>query len=184
VLLKFFILSTEEEINKNNQIRGEEKNMAKKRVIPWELKYKYAMGGYAVMLKAFLYAIREKYGAAAVLEIYERISKMDDRVKNMTNSILTAFKLEGNDAETIGEWWDIWQDLIGQEVTILEQSKTIRRVKITKCPWVTEPEDISDWALIFTNIASKTINPKCTVERPKAMCAGDPYCEYIYKIEE
>ncbi len=70
------------------------------------------------------------------------------------------------------------------EYTILERSKTINRIKVTKCPWKTEPKDISDWVLIFNNIVNKTINPKATLERPKAMCAGDSYCEYVWKIEE
>ncbi len=45
-------------------------------------------------------------------------------------------------------------------------------------------EDISDNSLILLDIIYKTINPKVTVERPKAMCAGDPYCEYVWKLEE
>ena len=154
------------------------------RGIPWELKYKYAIGGYTSFFKGIMYAIREKYGAEAVFEIFERVWKMGDRVKNMTNTILKAFRLEGNDAETIGEWLDICGELTGYETTILERSKTINITKNTKCPWTTEPKDISDWALIFTHIVIKTINPKATVERPKAMCAGDPYCEYVYTIEE
>ena len=157
---------------------------APKRGLPWELKYKYAMGGYIGSFKAFLYAIREEYGAAAVLKIYERVATMDDRIKNFTNLIKNVFKLEGNDAETIGEWIDIWNEMMENEVTILERSKTIERRKHTNCPWQTGPKDISGWALILENIIVKTINPKATVERPKAMCAGDPYCEYVYKIEE
>ena len=109
---------------------------------------------------------------------------MGDRIKNLTNFFLTTFKLEGNDCETIGKWWDIWNELMGQETIILERSKTINRARITKCPVKTEYKDINEWDLIFNNIVAKTINPKITVERPKGMCAGDPYCEFIYKIEE
>jgi hypothetical protein len=158
--------------------------MAKKIAIPWELKYKYAMGGWASLLKGFLYEIREEYGAAKALKIYERLCKRDDRVRNMTKGILTAFNIEGNDADTIGKWWEIWSEINDQEYIMLEQSKTIRRSKITKCPWKTGLKDISEWALKFNNIVIKTINPKATVERPKAMCEGDPHCEYVWKIEE
>ena len=42
----------------------------------------------------------------------------------------------------------------------------------------------NEWALNFVNIVGKTINPKAIVERPKAMCAGDLYCEYVYNIKE
>ena len=158
--------------------------MAKKMVIPWELKYKFAMGGYVSVIKGFLYAIREKYGATAALEIYERVCTMDDRTKKFTNSILEIFKIEGNDAETIEKWYDIYQELNGIEYATLELSKTFLRRKIIKCPWKTEPRDISDWALIFHgNIVTKTINPKAILERPKAMCVGDPYCEYVWRIE-
>ena len=158
--------------------------MAKKVTIPWELKYKFAVGGWTSGYKGWLYAVREEYGAAAALKLYERVQKMDNRVKNFTETVLKVFNLKGNDAETIGEFWDIWDELCGFEYTVLERSKTITSVKITKCPWKTEPIDISDWALIFVNLATKTINPKATVERPKGMCAGDPHCEYVYKIEE
>ena len=157
---------------------------APKRGIPWELKYIYAKGGWTSLLKGLIYEIREKYGAAAALEIYESFNKRYDRIKKMTNNIKNAFKIEGNDAETIGQWWDIWWELTGYEGILLERSKTINRVKVTKCPWKTEPKDLGAWALIFTNIVIKTINPRATMERPKAMCAGDPYCEYIYKVEE
>ena len=158
--------------------------MAKKVAIPWELKYKFAMGGYAGIIKAFLYAIREEYGAAATLKIYERVCKIDDRAKRFTNSILEIFKIEGNDAETIRKWYNIYNELNGIESTTLELSKTLYRRKITKCPFQTEPKDISDVFLIFQNIVTKTINPKATLETPKRMCAGDPYCDYIWKIEE
>ena len=158
--------------------------MAKKIVIPWELKYDFAIKSNASVLKGLLYAIREEYGAAVVLKLYEKCCTMDDRIKKLTNKLLTIFKLEGNDAETIAEWFDIWNKLCGHEYTILERSKTISKVKYTNCPWKTVYKDISDWALSYVNIVAKTINPKAATERPKAMCAGDPYCEYIYKIEE
>ena len=136
------------------------------------------------MLKGFLYAIRERYGADAALEIYEKVSKMDDRIKNMSQTLLNVFKIEGNDAETIGKWYEIWWELAGAECTWLERSKTSIRQKISKCPFKTEPEDISKWDSIFLNIVVKSINPKATGERPKAMCEGDPYCEFVYKIKE
>ena len=142
------------------------------------------MGGWTSNLKGFLYAIREEYGASAALEIHERLCNMEDRVKNMTNAILNVFQLEGNDAETMGKWWDLYCEICGIEGTILERSKTIARTKITKCPFKTDPKDLSEWNLPFYNIIAKTINPKATFERPKAMCEGDPHCEYVWKIEE
>jgi len=131
-----------------------------------------------------MYAIREKYGAAVALEIIERVWKMEDRIKNITNRFLTIFKIEGNDAETIAKWIDIWNEVCGYEYTWLERSKTSSRVKITKCPFKTVPKDISNYCKPFLNIVGKTINPKATVESPKGMCAGDPYCEFLTKTEE
>ena len=157
---------------------------APKRGLPCEIKLDYALGGYSGIVKAFLYVIREEYGAAAALKLKERVDRLDDRVKRFTNVLLKIFNIEGNDAETIGEWWDIFAELTGQEVTILERSKTIERRKITKCLWKTEPKDLFGWNFPFVNLVAKTINPKATVDRPKGMCAGDPYCEYVYKIEE
>jgi hypothetical protein len=157
---------------------------APKRGIPWELKYDFAMRGYSNLGKAYLYAIREKYGAAAALEIYEMVSKMGDRAKNFTDTIRTIFKLEGNDADTIGQFFDIWAELTDQEVITLERSKTVNRIRYTKCPFQVGYKDISDWALIWRNRITKTINPKAILERPKAMCAGDPHCEYVWRIEE
>jgi hypothetical protein len=158
--------------------------MGEKVEIPWETKYKFALGGYSGVAKGFMYVIRDELGAAKALEFYEKLVKKDDRVKNLTNTILTAFKLEGNDAETIGKWYDIFFELFGFEYTTPERSKTILRNKVTKCPFKTEPKDISDWCRIYSNMVVKTINPKATFERPKAMCAGDPYCEAVVKIEE
>ena len=158
--------------------------MAKKMPIPMELRYSFALGAWTSMHKGFLYALREKYGAAAALEIFERAYEMGDRVKNLTNTLLTIFNLQDNDAVTIGEVLDIWDEFTGIDSTILERSKTINRRKVAKCPFKTEPTDLSDWNLPFINILTKTINPKVTFERPKGMCAGDPYCEYVWKLEE
>ena len=163
--------------------KGEEETMAKKPVIPWELKYDFAMRGYADITKAFLYAIRERFGATVALEIYERVITMGDRIKRFTNTIRNIFKIEDNDVEAIAKWWDIWFELTGYEWTRPERSKTITRYKITKCLWKTELKDISDRCLIFTNLVTKTINPKATVERLKGMCEGDPDCEFVTKME-
>ncbi|MFX1519833.1 MAG: hypothetical protein ACFFCD_07925 [Promethearchaeota archaeon] len=158
--------------------------MTKKMVIPWELKADIRIKGWASILKGLMYEIREEYGAAAAMEIYERLCKRDDRVKNLTKSILEIFKIEGNDAETIGMWWNIYWELTGMEGTTLEQSKTINKNRITKCPFKTGYKDLSDWVIPFIDIITKTINPKATFERPIGMCAGDPYCEYVFKIKE
>ena len=158
--------------------------MTKKVVIPWELKYKYLRGGYSTLLKGLLYAIREQYGTTAAKETFERMWKMGDRVKKMTNNILTAFKIEGNDAETIGKFWDVYCEINDLDYTWLERSKTCYRSKITKCPFKTEPKDLFGWNLPFQDIIVKTINPKASVELPIAMCKGDSHCEYVYKIEE
>jgi hypothetical protein len=159
--------------------------MAKKVVIPWELKADFRLRAWSSILKGFLYAIREEYGADASLKLYENVSKMGDRYKNLTNTIKTIFKIEGNDAKTIGEWFDIWLELIGSEYTILERSKTINRNRITKCPFKTGYEDISNWDFkYFVNPIVKTLNPKATIEQTKNMCAGDPYCAFVTRIEE
>jgi len=159
--------------------------MAEKVVIPWELKYDFAMRGYAGIFKGFMYEYREKHGAAATLEFYEGVWKRDDRVKNLTLILKDIFKIDGNDIKAIQKWYDIFFVLMGWEYTSLEQSQTLYRVKIpVGCSWKTMYKDVSDWILIWFNIVVKTINPKATVEHPKGMCAGDPYCEYIIKVEE
>ncbi len=157
--------------------------MAKK-VIPWELKYKYIRGMLTTLLKGFLYEIREEYGAAKSLEIYERVSKRDDRIKNMTNTVRDVFNIEGNDAIAIAKWFNIFLELTGIEATTLELSNTICRFKVTKCLRRTEPKDISGWCNSLPIRAGMTINPKATFENPKRMCAGDPYCELFWKIED
>ena len=159
--------------------------MSKKVVIPWELKYKFLKGMLTTFFKGVMYEIREKDGATAALEFFERIWKMEDRVKNMTNTIKDVFKIEDNDMEAIAKWFDIYNELTGTEATRLELSKTFNKVRCPMgCAWHTKPKDISDWVLIFFGIIVKTLNPKATIERPKGMCLGDPYCEYVTKIEE
>jgi hypothetical protein len=158
--------------------------MVKKLTIPLELKHDFIYRGYTSLMRGFLYVIREKFGAAAALECIDRLFKMEDRVKNLTNTLLTIFKLEGNDAETIADFLDIWHELCGHESTWLERSKTKVRFKVTKCPWKTIYKDISDWTLSWFNIVFNTINPNATLERPKGMCAGDSYCEYVIRIKE
>ena len=158
--------------------------MVNKPVTPWELKYKYALGAWSTILKGFMYEIRERHGAAEALEIYKMFNKRYDRIKNMTNDIKDAFNIEGNDAETIEKWYDIWWELGGAEFTWFERSKTSVKQRISKRPFKTDPIDINEWDLIFGNIVVKTINPKATIKRPKGMCAGDPYCEFVSKIEE
>ena len=133
---------------------------APKKGIPWELKYKYAMGGWTSVFKGFLYEVREKCGEAEAIEMYERICKRDNRVKNMTNTIKDVFNIEGNDAETIAKWWDIWMEITGQEAIWFERSKTKSRNRITRCPFKTAYKDISDRCDVFVNIVNKSINPK------------------------
>ena len=157
---------------------------APKRGIPWELKYIYAKGAWISIFKGLLFAIREEYGAAAAIKLAKRLWEREDRVKNMTNTILNVFNIEGNDAETIAKWFDIWFELFGYEYTTLERSKTIDRRKFTKCAFVTEHKDVSDWDFRFCKIAAETINPKSIFEMPKTMCAGDPYCDFIFRIEK
>ena len=159
---------------------------APKKGIPWELKYKFVKGMLTTLFKGVMYEFREKDGAAATLEFYERIWKREDRVKNMTKTLKDVFKIEGNDMEAIGEWFDIYNERLETEgYTIYERSNTFSRARCPiGCAWKTESKDVSDWALIFFNIIVKTINPKATIERPKGMCAGDQFCEYVTRIEE
>lgn len=158
--------------------------MVKKITIPCEFRCEFAITGYTTMLKGFMYVIRERHGAAEAVACIERLFEMDDRIKNMTNFLKTVFKIEGNDAETITDWLVIWYELYGFEYDVLERSKTISRIKVTKCPWKTGYKDLSDWALIWAALVTKTITPKAIFERPKAMCVGDPYCEYVTRIDE
>jgi hypothetical protein len=152
--------------------------------IPLDLKYDLAIRAYTSIHRGYLYAIREECGAVTALKIYERLINMGDRIKNLTTTVLKAFKIEENDVEAIAKWYDIWFELTGIEGTWTERSKTISIIKVTKCPFRTGYEDISEWCLTLFDLISKTINPKVILERPKGMCAGDPHCEYIFKIEE
>ena len=158
--------------------------MTKKIGIPCEFKYELAMKGWSSMIVGFMYVIRDEFDAATALKLLEKLYKRDDRLKNLVNNIKTIFKIEGNDLEAIMKWWDVWYELTGIEATVLERSKTFARTKITKCPFKTGYKDLSDYIFIWLNIVYSTINPKITFERPKGMCAGDPYCEYIFRIEE
>jgi len=158
--------------------------MAKKIGIPCEFKYELAMKGWSSMIAGFMYVIRDEFDAATALKLLEKLFKRDDRLKNLVNNIKTIFKIEGNDLEALATWFDVWYELTGIEATWLERSKTINRTKITKCPFKTGYKDLSDYIYIWIDIVVKTINPKIAYERPKGMCAGDPYCEYVHKLEE
>lgn len=158
--------------------------MTTKMGIPCEFKYELAMKGWASMLAGFLYIIRDEFDATTALKLIEKFFKRDDRLKNLSNFLKTVFKIEGNDAEAIGKWFGIWHELVGSESIFLEQSKTITRNRVTKCQFKTGYKDLSDWCLIWCDIVYNTINPKATFERHKSMCAGDPYCEFVTKIEE
>ena len=159
--------------------------MTKKVGIPWELKYNFAMEMYANCRKEFFYVIRDEFDADTALRLYEKICIKDDKIKYFTKKFLTLFKIEGYDAETIAQFLDAWWELTGAETTWIERSKTIARVMVTKCPFKTKYKDLSDWDLnIFISIVAKTINPNFSVEQCKNMCAGDSYCEFVFKIEE
>ena len=107
--------------------------MTKKMVIPWELKADFRLRAYTSMLKAYLYVTREEFGAATALKLYEKICKIDDREKRVTHSLVDIYKIEGNDAETIADWFDIWGELQGREGHVVEQSKTICRSNPSNC---------------------------------------------------
>ena len=158
--------------------------MSKKIGIPCEFKYELAMKGWSSMIVAFMYVIRDEFDASTALKLLEKLYKRDNRVKNLIKNIKTIFKIEGNDLEALTKWFEVCDELTGIEATWLERSKTSLRNKITKCPFKTGYKDLSDYIFIWMNIVLETINPKITFERPKGMCAGDPYCEYVYKLEE
>ncbi len=46
--------------------------MAKKLVIPWELKYNFAMEQYANCRKELFYVIRDEFDADTALMLYEK----------------------------------------------------------------------------------------------------------------
>ena len=159
--------------------------MVKKFSIPWELKYKYVKGMLTTLFKGFLYEIREEFGAATALKIYEKFNKKYDRIRNMTNNIKDVFKIEGNDIEALATTFEIWFELTGWEVIWYDQSEKSIKFKCPfGCAWLTKPEDLSEWFLIIANTFAKSINPKAIIERTMGMCAGDSSCEYIIKIEE
>ena len=159
--------------------------MSKKIAIPWELKYKFVKGMLTTVFKGFMYEIREEFGAATALKIYEKFNKKYDRIRNMTNNIKDVFKIEGNDIEAIEKWWDIWNEILGNQCTTIELSRTFLKTRLpTGCAWKTDPKDIKDWFLILGTIVNKTLNPKATFERIKGMCDGDSYCEYVTTIEK
>ena len=158
---------------------------ATKRGLPWEIKYNYVRGMLTTLFKGFMHEIREEYGAAGALKIYERFNQRSDRFKKMATTLKNVFNIEGDDIEAIMTWWEIFYELTGMEATWLEVTNTLARVKITRCPWsAPDPKDISSWSIINSRMINRAINPKATLERPKGMCAGDPYCEYVMKIEE
>lgn len=166
-------------------LKGEEEFMSKKIAIPWELKYKFMKGMLTTVFKGFMYEIREECGAATTLKIYENIQNRDDRIKKTTKTIKDVFKIEGNDIEAIQKWWDIWNELLGNEFTTIELSKTFLKTRLPMgCAWKTEPKDIKDWFLILSNIITNALNPKAKIERIKGMCDGDSHCEYVTTIEE
>jgi hypothetical protein len=92
--------------------------------------------------------------------------------------------LEGNDIDALKSVWEIYLELTGIVSTTIEQSKTLWKHKVTICPWVTEPNDLSDWCLNYCILMNKSINPKATFERIKAMCTEDSQCEFVIKIED
>ena len=162
----------------------EEETMAKKIGIPCEFKFQLIFTAYSTMLKGFMYEIRERFDAATALELLQSFFNRDDRVKNLTNFIKKVFKIEGNDVESIYKWLDIWLEICGFEYDRLEQSKTFGRNRITKCPFKMGYKDLSDWCVNWNAIIYETLNQKATIEAIKQMCAGDPYCEFVSKIEE
>lgn len=159
--------------------------MAGKLEIPMETKFKFALGGYQGVFKGFMHALQERDGGEATLKLYEKVCKEGDRVKNLTNTIMKNFNIEGNDLDAIKKWHEIWWELAGVEgATSVERTETFERIKITGCPWDTQSKDISDWYLIFGDIVVGTINPKASFERVMGKCAGDPHCEYVFRLEQ
>jgi hypothetical protein len=139
---------------------GKEDIMTRKIGVSLEFKYEIALKGWCSMIAGFLYVIREEFDAATALKLIEKLFKRDDRVKNLTNNLRTIFKIEGNDAKTMLDWFETFHEILGTEYTIPEQSKTIFRQKITKCPFKTGYKDVSEWCKIWSDIVYKTINPK------------------------
>jgi hypothetical protein len=84
----------------------------------------------------------------------------------------------------------IAEEVHGIEVT-REASESEIRTKFTKCPWheaANAMEMPEDWRFCdsghtaFTTSMYKGLDPKATYELPKAMSAGDSFCEGISKL--
>ena len=133
-------------------------------------------------------AIYRRYGKKGLKVVYEVTS---DSAKKYVIMALKNYNLKGNDARTAGGYYRIYHKIIfGNDLEIIKD--TPKKVIVRNsgfCPLSTNPqEELTPGICLNTmgheNRACKIINPKLKFSIPYLRSAGDPYCEYVFELED
>ena len=137
---------------------------------------------------AMVQAVYRKYGKEGLKAVYKITSNSADNYVIMS---LQNFKLKGNDARTAGGYYKCHHKLLfGNDLEVVED--TPKRVVLRNngfCWLSSNPkEELNPEICLNTmgheNMACEIINPKLKFSLPKMRSAGDPYCEYVFELQD
>jgi hypothetical protein len=153
----------------------------------WAVATQALTGGIVVTNKTMLDIIgRENYNKA-IAQIWAGLG-------NASKEVADALGWTVDDAQSAAETVTSVAVVamgpeFGFETVEASAEKTVLRS--TKCPWWSRAQEMGiseDMCSLgdpaWSDALAKSLNPKVTVRLTKAMPRGDPYCEWVYELEE
>jgi len=91
-------------------------------------------------------------------------------------------------AKGVAEYMKFAEETLGMIVEVPEATERRSVFRILKCPLYEDPErqsaELCDAYAEFEETAAKTANPKLKCTITKLLSKGDPYCEWVFELEE
>jgi hypothetical protein len=131
-------------------------------------------------------AIYRRYGKEGLKAVYKITRNSADNYVIMS---LRNFKLEGNDARTVGGYYKNYHKLLWRnDLEVVEDTPKKVVLRNSGFCWLSSnpKEELNPEICLNTmgheNMACEIINPKLKFSVPKLRSAGDPYCEYVFEL--
>ena len=128
------------------------------------------------------------------MEFLDVVNDKDEVLGKASKQIADNLGLSGDDAKSIVETINtVAVVAMGPEVKFEIVEATAEKVvsRSAGCPWWNRMKELGisdDLCSVadpaYFNGLAKSLNPKVTVSLNKAMPLGDPYCEWIYKLQK
>jgi len=159
--------------------------------VPAETRWAIATQALTGAVVATANVLLDVVGQERFNEIWKQIWAGSGKASKQVTDVLG---LAGDDAKSVAETIQLVATVaMGPEFKLETVEATAEKavVRCTGCPWWNRFKElgisegfcpVAD--LAYCDALAKSLNPKVTVSLPKAMPRGDPYCEWVYELQE